>query len=147
MAMLQDICLDGQFFDETFVTYKEDVDLAWRARLLGWRAWYEPRAVARHERTFRPGRRERANPAARRNSVRNRYLMLLKHETGAGWRRDWPAMLWYEVQIAGYLALREPRSLAAYGDVMRLWRDTLRKRRDLMGRRRVTDEEMVAWFR
>jgi hypothetical protein len=56
-------------------------------------------------------------------------------------------MLWYEVQIAGYLALREPRSLAAYGDVIRLWRDTLRKRRDLMGRRRVTDEEMVAWFR
>jgi GT2 family glycosyltransferase len=147
MKMLLDIGLDGQFFDETFVTYKEDIDLAWRARLLGWRAWYEPRAIARHERTFRPGRRERANPAARRYSVRNRYLMLLKNETSAGWRRDWAAILFYELQIAGYLLLREPRSLAAYVDVIRLWRATQRKRQELMRRWRVTGEETLAWFR
>jgi GT2 family glycosyltransferase len=35
-------------FDERFVSYLEDVDLALRLQLCGWRCAYEPRAVARH---------------------------------------------------------------------------------------------------
>ena len=34
-AMLEDIEFAGQYFDESFFIQKEDVDLAWRARLLG----------------------------------------------------------------------------------------------------------------
>lgn len=36
-------------FDERFFAYLEDVDLALRLRLAGWRCWYEP-VVARHAR-------------------------------------------------------------------------------------------------
>jgi GT2 family glycosyltransferase len=36
-------------FDEEFVAYYEDVDLAWRARLAGWQARYAPRAVVYHK--------------------------------------------------------------------------------------------------
>ncbi len=36
-------------FDESFFAYLEDVDLAWRARLAGWRCWYVATAVVRHE--------------------------------------------------------------------------------------------------
>jgi hypothetical protein len=35
-------------FDERFFSYVEDVDLALRLQLAGWRCAYEPRAVARH---------------------------------------------------------------------------------------------------
>jgi GT2 family glycosyltransferase len=35
-------------FDERFFMYCEDVDLAWRQQLAGWRAIYAPRAVAYH---------------------------------------------------------------------------------------------------
>ncbi|HEX2033887.1 MAG TPA: glycosyltransferase family 2 protein [Chloroflexota bacterium] len=35
-------------FDSRFFMYLEDVDLAWRARLAGWRAVYAPGAVVRH---------------------------------------------------------------------------------------------------
>jgi hypothetical protein len=35
-------------FDERFVSYLEDVDLALRLQLGGWRCAYEPQAVARH---------------------------------------------------------------------------------------------------
>ncbi|HEY8582893.1 MAG TPA: glycosyltransferase [Capillimicrobium sp.] len=35
-------------FDERLFSYLEDVDLGLRLRLAGWRARYEPRAVARH---------------------------------------------------------------------------------------------------
>lgn len=36
-------------FDESFFAYLEDVDLAWRARLAGWRCWYVATAIVRHE--------------------------------------------------------------------------------------------------
>jgi len=35
-------------FDEDFFAYLEDVDLAWRARLVGWRCLYVPNAVVYH---------------------------------------------------------------------------------------------------
>jgi GT2 family glycosyltransferase len=35
-------------FDEDFFAYLEDVDLAWRARLAGWRCLYVPNAVVYH---------------------------------------------------------------------------------------------------
>jgi N-acetylglucosaminyl-diphospho-decaprenol L-rhamnosyltransferase len=35
-------------FDESYFMYHEETDLCWRARLLGYRVIYEPRAVARH---------------------------------------------------------------------------------------------------
>jgi len=43
-SMLADVGL----FDEAFFMYLEDVDLAFRAQLLGWSAWYEPAARATH---------------------------------------------------------------------------------------------------
>lgn len=36
-------------FDEDFVAYYEDLDLAWRARLAGWTGRYAPRAVVDHK--------------------------------------------------------------------------------------------------
>src|SRR5438552_13711346 len=35
-------------FDETFFAFGDDADLGIRARLLGWKAWYVPTAVAYH---------------------------------------------------------------------------------------------------
>jgi GT2 family glycosyltransferase len=43
-AMLDDVGC----FDETFGMYYEDLDLAWRGRLRGWRFQYTPQAVAHH---------------------------------------------------------------------------------------------------
>jgi GT2 family glycosyltransferase len=43
-AMLADVGL----FDEDYFAYLEDQDLGFRAQLMGWRALYEPRAVAYH---------------------------------------------------------------------------------------------------
>jgi GT2 family glycosyltransferase len=53
-AMLEDVAYRGESFDETFVIHKEDVDLAWRAQLLGWDSLFVPAAVAYHVRGFRP---------------------------------------------------------------------------------------------
>lgn len=36
------------FWDEHFIAYLDDVDIGFRARLLGYKSYYEPRAVAYH---------------------------------------------------------------------------------------------------
>lgn len=35
-------------FDERFFAYIEDIDIGFRARLAGWKVWYEPKAEAYH---------------------------------------------------------------------------------------------------
>lgn len=44
-TMLQKIGL----FDKNFFAYYEDIDISFRAQLAGWKAYYEPRAVAYHQ--------------------------------------------------------------------------------------------------
>src|ERR1044071_9233532 len=41
-AMIDDVSIDGNFFDPDFFVYREDADVAWRAQLLGWRCVYTP---------------------------------------------------------------------------------------------------------
>ncbi len=144
--MLEDIKIQGEYFDESFFAHKEDVDVAWRARLFGWTCRYEPAAVAFHRRSFRPGRREVMSSEIRLHAVKNRYFLLVKNETAAGWRRDWLHILWYDLKILVYMLLFERSSLAALGLLrralprLRLWR------REIAGRVKVPTSEILAWF-
>jgi GT2 family glycosyltransferase len=145
-SMLEDVAVDGEVFDESFFAYREDVDLAWRAQLLGWHCRYEPSMLARHRRRVTPERRRALPPRINRLSIANRWRMIAKNELGAGWRRDWRSILGRDLQILGYAALREQGSLLAVPEVLgdasrlRTWR------RQTMRRRVVDDDEMLAWF-
>jgi len=39
---------EGEYFDNSYFAYYEDLDLAWRMRLAGFKSYYCPKAVARH---------------------------------------------------------------------------------------------------
>ncbi len=146
-AMLEDIKIEGQYFDESFFAHKEDVDLAWRARLYGWRCWYTPQAVAVHPRNFRPGQeRTKIPPAVRVHAVKNRYLLLEKNESREGWRRDFMSILWYDLKILVYLCLVEPSSLKALGLLRRAWPGAQRWRKEIWNHVRVDPGEMLQWF-
>jgi GT2 family glycosyltransferase len=145
-AMLDDIAVSGEVFDEDFFMHKEDVDLCWRAQLAGWSSLVVPQARAHHIRTFRPGRREKVDPALRRDAVRNRYLMMMKDEIPALFWRD---ILWitlYDIAILGYLLLREPSSLTALAEAWKLRKSMLKKRHIIQSKRKATRENMAAWF-
>ena len=45
------------YFDSDFFLYREDAELAWRLRNLGWKCLYVPQAVAYHRRHNLPERR------------------------------------------------------------------------------------------
>ena len=47
--------------DASFFAYMEDADVAWRARMAGWRCLYEPRAVAFHHGPRRSANRHAGN--------------------------------------------------------------------------------------
>jgi GT2 family glycosyltransferase len=145
-SMLEDVREADDYFDQDFFAYKEDVDLAWRARWLGWSTWYEPRAVALHGRRFQPGNRS-VSPQIRFYSVRNRYFLLMKNESREGWRRDALPIFFYDLQIAMYLLLRERRSLGAAPAAWSLRRRMGRKHAALMARRRASPAAMLEWFR
>jgi len=45
---LDDVAYRGEFYDETFFAYVEDLDLAWRMQLRNWRCVFAPDVVATH---------------------------------------------------------------------------------------------------
>lgn len=145
-AMLEHVCVFGEYYDEQFFAYMEDVDLAWRARLLGWKCRYEPGAMAYHDRSFMPGRRVRMPKTLRRIAIKNRYLTLIKNEAPECWRRDWWRILAYDVAILGYLVLFEQTSLGAFPMLKRQWERAQAWRREIWRRVKADPEERLRWF-
>lgn len=54
-SALQNAKMGEEWFDEAFFAYQEDVDLAWRMRLLGMETRVVPQAVAWHHRAAKSG--------------------------------------------------------------------------------------------
>jgi GT2 family glycosyltransferase len=137
-ATLDDCAPDGEVFDETLSLWASDADLAWRARLLGWSARYEPAARGRHVRFFSPSTRARVAPRHRRLQFRNRLLMIAKNDRPRDLVRDLPHVVLYEVAALAYAIVVERELLAGYAGAARALPATLRRRRALQPRRRAT---------
>lgn len=135
---LEECAPDGrEVLDEDLELWASDVDLAWRAQLLGWRCAYEPTALAEHVRSYSPATRSRMSPEARRLQFRNRYLMMAKNETFRGLLRDLLPIAGYELLALGHVLLRERHLLLGYRDAWRLLPGARRRRRVIQARRRV----------
>jgi GT2 family glycosyltransferase len=128
----------GACFDESFFAFGEDLDVAWRARRLGWRAVYRHRAVGYHARgSTAAGRgwlRWRAallghGPEIRFHVAKNRYLTILRNDSVAGYLSNLPFILARDLALVGLLLATSP------GVFLRLWRErgvfreALRRRR------------------
>lgn len=146
-AMLDDVAVRGEIFDEDFFAYREDADLAWRARVQGWTSLYVPAAVAHHRRRVTPARRRDLPAAVNRYSVRNRFLLRIKNQSAhEALHFAWPTLR-RDLQVLGYVVLREQTSLPGLADVVRLLPRMLRKRRIIQRRRAGSPVELVRWFR
>lgn len=142
-AMLEDVRVDGEVLDASFFSYLEDVDLDWRARLRGWRSWYEPTAVATHHRSASGGR---FLVPIQRHIFKNRVLMIVKNDGGA-------SLVWRLPGIVAFTAVklmigivRGPAFGTAVVDVIRILPLAWRKRRLIQARRRVPQSALDPWF-
>jgi len=102
-AMLEQVGL----LDEDFFYSCEDVDLAWRAQLAGWRCIYAPRAVVYHKLGGTGG-----GVTASFYDGRNFIYLLAKDYPGDLWRTHRWAVLRAQVRLA-WEALRAWRGAAA----------------------------------
>lgn len=146
-----------EYFDEDFFMYKEDVDLAWRLRLAGWKTVYAPQAVAYHGRgsgdsmamSFIDIIRERRkiNEMAKFLSSKHQRLMQIKN--------DFPSLLFFnhffqfmskEIGAWIYTAIFEGFALKAFKDIWRNAPIFLEKRKMVMSRKRVSVKDMERWF-
>jgi GT2 family glycosyltransferase len=145
-ACLEDVAIDGQFFDEDFFAYREDADLAWRCQLMGWHSLYVPTARARHRRHVTPERRSTLSAAINSHSVKNRFLLRVNNITLHHYRRDFWAITRRDLAVIGYVLLREWTSIPALLYVIRHRRRLWRKRQLIQARRRPDSTEVEQWF-
>jgi GT2 family glycosyltransferase len=102
-AMLDQVGL----LDEDFFYSCEDVDLAWRAQLAGWRCVYAPQAIVYHKLSATGG-----GVTASFYDGRNFIYLLAKDYPGDLWRVHWRAILRAQWRITRQ-ALRAWRGQAA----------------------------------
>lgn len=151
--MLEDVGL----LDEYFFMYYEDTDLAWRARLKGWKIMYTPYAVLRH---IHCGTSIEWSPSFFFHAYRNRLAMVMKNAPIPLVFREWTHALvswcWLGLRIVMSRAVRRTES-AHPTSHFRLKASALRslllalpalykKRRAIQRTRRVALREVTRWM-
>lgn len=144
--MIDDISVNGEFFDPDFFVYREDADVAWRAMLMGWRCLYTPAATAYHVRTANPSNRRSLPAMVNMHSVKNRFLMRIKNVTAGVYRRHWLSMTLRDLLVVGGTIFWEPTSVPAFWHIARCLPRALARRRVIMSRRRLPDDVLTEWF-
>jgi hypothetical protein len=127
-------------FTEGFFMYYDDVDLAWRARLMGWQVLFCPSANVVHEYEFTKG------DYKWRYLERNRWWCLLAHLEARTVVALMPLLLVVEAAIIARAA-RERWLTAKLGAYRLLWseRVALRaRRREVQHSRRIGDRTILA---
>ena len=145
-AMIEDISLDGEFFDSDFFVYREDADVAWRAQLMGWKCLYVPYARGYHVRKVLPGNRSALPAEINMHSVKNRFLMRLKNISTDLYWRNWFSITGRDILVIMCCLLWEHTSLKAFWFLLRNWSRFRAKRELIQHARRVDDEYMASWF-
>lgn len=153
---LQSVMLDQQFFDEDFFSYKEDVDLAYRLRYAGWKAFCVPEAIAYHHRSVKGAVKKISKLYIARNrrqrsklinywSYRNHFFMLIKNLPKFNLKYVWP-VFWYEFLKFFYVLLREPKNLKVLSEVWRKRKQFQAKRKYIMDNRKIKINEIDKWL-
>lgn len=145
-AMVEDISVGGQFFDEDFFAYREDADVAWRAQIMGWSCFYVPEAVAWHVRRVTPERFKQLPDEINRHSIKNRFLMRAKNISVGLYLRLLIPVTTRDLLILGYCVLFNRGLLSGLGLVWSKRKAIREKRSWIQAHRRVGDRELARWF-
>jgi GT2 family glycosyltransferase len=143
---LADARIPTGFFDDDFFLYREDVDLAWRLRGLGWSARCEPAALAWHRRRNLPERRSEMSEAANLHSVKNRFLLRINNAGKGHVRATFLPTFARDALVVGGVAAFERSSWPALRWLAENRPRLEEKRRSIQARRRVPDHELLRWF-
>ncbi|MDP3731037.1 MAG: glycosyltransferase [bacterium] len=158
-SALEEMRVLGEIADREMFWYGDDLDLAWRMRLFGWKQIYSPKVVMHHDRSttkgvsrkwqdyfLRVGDRKKIPTLKKRLDWRNKRLARIKNDYWQNVFRNFFAIAWREIQELGYVTLFEPAVLLEIPKLIRLLPRTLKKRRIIMARAKAGPKEMSKWF-
>lgn len=146
----------GEYFDEDFFAYKEDVDLAWRARIFGWKSMFISQAIAYHVRSISGSEnstiseiiknRKKQSSLARYYSYRNHLFLLVKNEFSKNFIKDfWPIKL-FEFKKLVYIILFEFKNLKAWFELIKMMPRLINKRREIFKKAKIGYSAMANWI-
>ncbi len=153
---LEDLRINDEYFDEDFFMYKEDVDLAWRTRLYGWKAVYVPTAIAWHQRGSGDSavrnplgiikERRKISQNAKFYSFKNQRLMQIKNELPLLFVKDLIWIISKEIGAWAYVLIFEHYTVKSIISLCKEIPAAWRKRRIIMKNRKVGSREMGKFF-
>lgn len=129
-------------FDPRFFMYLEDVDLAWRLRLRGWRSVYAPEARVLHHGSASSGE---GSPFKNRLLARNKVWTVVKNYPTWPLAAWWPLILVYDLASAPYRWIFQGQTAALRGrlDALADLGPVLRQRRAIQARRTAAWPEIA----
>ncbi|OWK27034.1 MAG: hypothetical protein US76_00190 [Parcubacteria group bacterium GW2011_GWA2_38_13b] len=145
-----------EYFDEDFFMYKEDVDLAWRMRLYGWKTVYAPDIIGWHARGAGDSaktkyldvikERRKISQFSKYYSFKNQRLMQIKNELPLLLLRH--LFWWLPKEIASwfYILIFEHYTIKTIKKLIMQIPKMLKKRRLIMENKKITAKEMKKWF-
>ena len=124
---------DAMLFDPSFVSYKEDVEIAYRFAAVGMRSAIVHSAVAYHRRTFTRNAHAQQTAAVQLQSYRNHLWILFIHWSMRDvLKRAW-ALLPFEFAKLCYWFFRRPAvAIDAWKQTRHEWGNILRKRERML---------------
>ncbi len=148
---------DHSFFDVSYHSYKEDVDLAYRLRIAGLRSYVLLDSVAYHDRSApsvdRVGDRISAkNKKTQSSSVKyfsykNHLITLFKNEYWENTILDFPWIMWYELKKFGYFLLFDRSVLRGLGEIWSESREIHKKRSIVTKIRKISWRDIREWWK
>lgn len=153
---LESIRVLGEIADHDLFWYAEDLDVAWRLNLAGWKQLYNPKIIAWHDRqtTKRTSssfldfvRLRRTIPLRKRRlEWRNIRCTIVKNDYIINILRDLPQILKREVLMTIYLAIFETAVLTEIFTLIKYIPRMLKKRRAILSRALTSKEEIRSYF-
>jgi GT2 family glycosyltransferase len=131
--MLEEIRVNGEYFDEDFFFLVEDVDLAWRAQRRGWKTLYTPEAKCRHIRSFS----NKKTNYVQYLCFRNRYFLMVKNNSLRDIFKNIFFILPYDSLRFLYFLMTNRYAVKALRELIIMLPKMLRKRREICNIARI----------
>jgi len=145
-----------EYFDENFFAYKEDIDLCWRFRNLGWKIMINPEAVAYHYRRVRGGIKR--SVLERFNNQKNKPQIIkflsTRNHLWTIWKNDFlnnfivhlPFIIFRELGKLSYVLFFDVKTIKAYFSAILGLPKILQKRKYLKNAK-IAPKEIREWMR
>ncbi|MAG52614.1 MAG: glycosyl transferase [Nanoarchaeota archaeon] len=142
--LIDDISLDGEFYDEDFFIYSDDLDVSFRARWRGWKCLYVPKSKLYHK--FQ-GTTGKISNFGLYYGIKNKMFFIIKNYPLTTMVRYSPVIVSRQlVSFIYYLLKLNPAAFKSRMMILYKLPKMLRKRYKIQSTKKVPNKELKKWL-